>query len=305
MSPDDLAPKDQKPNVFLCTTPFPNSLLDDVMPSLKDTEWRLLCVIVRQTLGFWDKKTKNRKVCDWLTQAQLLRKTGRDRAAISRALDALVQGRYIEVRSETGRLLQSPGERRQCKGRLFFALHPRLLRGLLADVPTQEAVPLFRDKSEHQTPGPSTLSRRGGAKSEYHLAPKANTTKEIETKINTENFDNQRDDERDEAERHETKADRPAGAQAALPMYSDPAVTRFVQVYKEQYQAHHNTGIPCVLPDDIRQLSEVLACHPEGELTKLLEKFFVSNISYVKRHHYSLGAFLSALNVLKVVAARR
>ncbi len=91
----------------------------------------------------------------------------------------------------------------------------------------------------------------------------------------------------------------------ALPMDYDPAVMRFVQAYEEQYHVHHNTGTPCVLPDDIRRLSEVLACHPEGELSKLLEKFFVSNIGYVKRHHYSLGAFLSTLNVLKVVAVRR
>jgi len=28
------------------TTPFPNYLLNEVMPTLKDTEWRLLCVIV-------------------------------------------------------------------------------------------------------------------------------------------------------------------------------------------------------------------------------------------------------------------
>ncbi len=78
-----------------------------------------------------------------------------------------------------------------------------------------------------------------------------------------------------------------------------------MQAYEEQYQMHHHKGTPCVLPDDIRRLSEVLDCHSEGELTKLLEKFFVSNIGYVKRHHYSLGAFLSTLNVLKVVAARR
>ena len=38
-------------------TAFPNVLLDQVMPSLRDTEWRLLCVIVRQTVG-WNRDGK-------------------------------------------------------------------------------------------------------------------------------------------------------------------------------------------------------------------------------------------------------
>ena len=27
-------------------TPFPNKLIDEVMPTLRDTEWRVLCVIL-------------------------------------------------------------------------------------------------------------------------------------------------------------------------------------------------------------------------------------------------------------------
>lgn len=32
--------------------PFPRVLVDEVMPDLTDTEWRVLTVIVRQTIGW-------------------------------------------------------------------------------------------------------------------------------------------------------------------------------------------------------------------------------------------------------------
>ena len=57
---------------------------------------------------------------------------------------------------------------------------------------------------------------------------------------------------------------------------------------------------PSALPKDIRRLRGVLGCHSEDELRKLLKKFFTFDIEYVKRHSYSLGAFLSTLNIIKV-----
>jgi len=55
--------------------PFPSALLDEWLPRLKDTEWRLLCVVVRQTLGW--KNGKGRKRRDWMSQSQLMKRTGR------------------------------------------------------------------------------------------------------------------------------------------------------------------------------------------------------------------------------------
>ncbi len=79
------AGRDQKTQrVLLRTTPFPNHLLDNAMPRLRDTEWRLLCVLVRQTLGWQNKSEGGRKQRDWLTQAQLKKRTGRDSAAPAR-----------------------------------------------------------------------------------------------------------------------------------------------------------------------------------------------------------------------------
>src|SRR5687767_8225177 len=113
------------------TTPFPNVLLDQVMPTLRDTEWRLLCVIVRQTLGWQDKRHHGaRKAADWLTHNQLQRRTGRASEAICGAIDALVQRGFIEVRNATGQALWTSRARRRCGDQLFYSLGPSLLKRL-------------------------------------------------------------------------------------------------------------------------------------------------------------------------------
>lgn len=102
------------------TTPFPNPLLDHAMKFLGDTEWRVLCVVVRQTLG-WQKRE------DWLSHSQLKARTGREGAAVSRAVECLVHRGLIVVTDSHGRLLQSASERRRSRSRLTYALHPLLL----------------------------------------------------------------------------------------------------------------------------------------------------------------------------------
>lgn len=105
------------------STPFPNFLLDRVMPRLTDSEWRLLCIIVRQTFG-WRLDGGIRKSADWLSHFQLKQKTGRQSAAISRAIDVLVRARLIGVRDTSGRPLYTPAARRRSHQHLLFNLNP-------------------------------------------------------------------------------------------------------------------------------------------------------------------------------------
>lgn len=108
------------------TTPMPNFLLDRVMPRLTDTEWRILCVIVRQTFG-WHLGPGKRKQSDWLSHYQLKRRTGRQSAAVSRAIDRLVKRGLITVRDSHERLVSSTSARRRVKSHLLFSLHARLV----------------------------------------------------------------------------------------------------------------------------------------------------------------------------------
>jgi len=101
-------------------------LVDDLLPGLKDTELRLLLVVLRQTL-------LRGKRFDWLASRQLKERTGRASEAVSAAIDALVTRGLLEVRNGQGRLLSTPRERRREQGRLFFRLGPALL-GVTRDV---------------------------------------------------------------------------------------------------------------------------------------------------------------------------
>ena len=127
------------------TTPVPNALLDRVMPTLRDTELRLLLVVVRQTRGWQDAPgSPRRKQRDWLTQSQLMARTGRGSGAVSQAVEALVQAGLIEVQDRAGRPLRTAGERRRHLGRLYYRLGAAAGKqlGAAATQVAQEPAPL-------------------------------------------------------------------------------------------------------------------------------------------------------------------
>lgn len=124
---------------------------------------------------------------------------------------------------------------------------------------------------------------------------KAHTTKETDTKI-IKHFEN-----RGRAEQHEAESASAAGTQSTLPIDSNPAVARFMQTYQEQYRAHLDGNTSPILPGDIKRLKSVLDNHSEAEMLKLLQRFFTTDIGYVKRRGYSMGTFLATLNILRVI----
>lgn len=116
---------------FGAFTPLPNIFIDHAMPHLTDTEWRLLCVITRATLGWAQTRGESdeRKSRDWLTHNQLIARTGRSSEAVSRALRTLVKWHLVEVQNERGELLLTPQERRRNGGKLFYGLHAQAKKG--------------------------------------------------------------------------------------------------------------------------------------------------------------------------------
>lgn len=287
---------------FQATTPFPNVLLDKVMPHLKDTEWRILCVIVRQTLGWQDRKSKNRKISDWLTQTQLVRKTGRDRAALSRAIDTLVQRDYVEVKSEAGKLLSSPQERRQHKGRLFFALRPRFFAGT--------ATKFNNAKSEYQMPLSNSLLTHEISKSEYHRAPKANTTKEIGTKQTVTKRTSQNSLERLTAEIFCSPTETPEQmpVQETVPK-SRPehssAAQDFIALFERLYeQTKRYKAVVTLSENEAARLERLLSSQPSLDWQPVLQDFFACDAGYVTRRNHSLSAFLNSCQILLVKTKR-
>ncbi|MBX7226404.1 MAG: replication protein [Chitinophagales bacterium] len=103
-------------------TPVPNNILDTYLPILKPTEVALLLVIIRQTSGWQNKRTKERKYKDWISGSQLRSKTGYSRKAISCALQALTTHHLIKIYDILGNEVHAPNLR-QGKTKLYYAFH--------------------------------------------------------------------------------------------------------------------------------------------------------------------------------------
>lgn len=107
------------------TTPVPNVLFDIFLRQLKGAELKVLLIIIRQTLGWADAKTKlGRKERDWISGSQLQLKTGISRRAISIAIEGLVKRELIEVSDGISAL--NDASNRRGKVRLYFRLFPVL-----------------------------------------------------------------------------------------------------------------------------------------------------------------------------------
>jgi hypothetical protein len=162
------------------TTPTPNIIFDEWMPILKDVEFRLLCIVTRQTMGWVeDPLTGRRKEHDWISHSQLIFKSGKKSSSISDALKVLIDHyAIIEALNSKGELLDSSTKRRY-GGKIFYRLN------LHSPPPT-----LFTFFS------PQLVSRRRGKRGDkegeiqatipnFGVVPSQNldTTKETYTKI--------------------------------------------------------------------------------------------------------------------------
>ena len=102
------------------TTPVPNLFFDVYLKELNSIELKVLLVVIRQTLGWADRRgVFGRKEIDWISGSQLKQKTGGSKRAITSAINTLVRIHLIEILDEKGNILDSP-EKRQGKVRLYF-----------------------------------------------------------------------------------------------------------------------------------------------------------------------------------------
>lgn len=290
-------------NTYTNTTPFPNYLLNEVMPALKDTEWRLLCVVVRQTLGWKDVSSGGRKSSDWLTRAQLMKKTGRNSEALSHALDSLVQQNLIEARNKSGQPLRTPSQRRQVRGRIYYALHPLLIQRISHNQPALEKHKKSELENKEDLKTCSVLES-ADRKSEHHNAAKSNrtkeNTKEIETKrdvVQSQQIQDSFDDERKEMDSfiiEERLWDLKNSE--SLPR----SMQNFTDVYVEKYaQRFPRSAPPAVFTSALSRLETILHQQSESELATLLDVFFACGLAHIERQQYSLEAFVHNINVLQ------
>jgi hypothetical protein len=243
------------------TTPFPNHLLDEVRPRLKGSEWNVLCLIVRQTCGWTDRKGL-RKQQDWLTHRQIKQKTGLASASICQAISTLVESGLITVRDGQGTVLEMAAERRRA-GRLYFALgscrYPHS--------PTKRVV------------GPWPFQ-------------KSKTTQGAKEKIDTfVVFENQNRGERD------TSISDQLPATDLTPATLAGDLGNVVRHYRDGFQSHFgNRQLPAIFPADFAALKTLVDKIGPTEVKRRLDSFLDCEYRFVTRQHYSLNAFTHSAN---------
>jgi hypothetical protein len=244
------------------------------------------------TWGAGQDASGGRKSSDWLTQQQLIKRTGRSSEALSKAIDTLVRQRIIEVQSGSGHLLETASQRRQARGRIQYALHPRLLTPA-----TQKSIPAlqkseYRNIHEHVR---NSLYPTQRPKTEYGEAAKANGTKE-KTKIEEGNrFLLSNDQGNDQTV---------TASPTALSMHPCPSVQTSLAFFLNHYQDIYNRyqgGTPPTPSDEtLGSLAQLLDHQPVSEVVRLLEGFFTSELAVIKRRGHSLEAFMGNIHFLKV-----
>jgi len=113
--------KDMVPNM----TQTPNIILDEWISRLSGPEFKILMLLVRQTIGWMqDKDTGRRKDRDWMNIKQIMRKTGiKSDRTISKAIAKLSdQLKIIETVTESGFPLESPKKREEHSGKIYYRL---------------------------------------------------------------------------------------------------------------------------------------------------------------------------------------
>lgn len=258
------------------------------MPALNGSEWPLLCVVVRQTLGWYDPQSGGRKRSDWLSHSQLKVRTGRGSDAVCRAVDGLVRKKLIEVRDERGRTLASSDERRRSCSRLFYSLAPQLLQRLQ---PSQHAspVPVSRTAKAETTKETGTNYRdRAFAKPER--SPSAKTRAQ---------YQNGRSDEEGCGciQAPPRPADSASTSTPAQPLSGE--AERFAKAF--QMSLGSDQLLPTLSPDDSAKLQAALEGFGFERLTQLTEVFLACDIAYIRKQGRTLSTFLAVLNVLHVL----
>jgi len=107
-------------------TRTPNTLFDKYLARLSESQLKVLLVIIRQTLGWIDKRTGKPKEWDWISISFFAKKTGLSNRAIGYAIHTLILKKLILVKDQYGRLAHTSKIRKRAK-KLFYktTLYPQ------------------------------------------------------------------------------------------------------------------------------------------------------------------------------------
>ena len=97
------------------TTPTPNWLYNGEMKNMNETELKVVLLVTRKTLGWFDPMTNERKEQDNISQSQFIHFTGKSHTAIAQAIQSSVQNGWIIARDKKGNLCDTSDKRKRRK----------------------------------------------------------------------------------------------------------------------------------------------------------------------------------------------
>ncbi len=105
------------------TTQVPNEMFDQQLPYLNKAQLKVLLVVIRQTLGWIDPKTKQRKRKDWISISFFSKRTRLTHKSVSMAISELIYKELIVALDSNEKELRDPKDRRG-KKRIYYAYAP-------------------------------------------------------------------------------------------------------------------------------------------------------------------------------------
>lgn len=93
------------------TTPVPNEFFT-YLPNLSDAEIRVILLVIRQTNGWKDTKTQQRKLRDRMTYSFIIKRTGLYRTLLSTTIQSLIDLQLIIVTDYDGNKLDTQQQRK-------------------------------------------------------------------------------------------------------------------------------------------------------------------------------------------------
>ena len=105
------------------STQLPNEIVDQYLPYLPVSQLKVLLVVIRQTIGWRDKKTGKPKRKDWISISLFSKKTGLTYKSVSIAIKELIEKELIVALDYHEQELHTSKDRRG-KKRIFYAYAP-------------------------------------------------------------------------------------------------------------------------------------------------------------------------------------
>lgn len=109
------------------STQTPNEIFDLHLPYLNQAQLKVLLVVIRQTLGWIDPKTKKRKRKDWISIQFFIKRTGLTFKSVSIAIAELIRKDLIIAMTGNEKKLPLPSDRKG-KKKIYYAYAPYFRR---------------------------------------------------------------------------------------------------------------------------------------------------------------------------------